>query len=173
MCANDRRRTYREAICAKPSRGSSPSPIACLSRWLNTSPNTASIGIIETLAAERTRRLTPLQLARLLRSAAAEKKAWDPVVIDVRDQTSVADYFVICEGETDRQVRAIADAMVEAAKARDRRPLAIDGYQDAGWILLDFDSVLAHVFLPGERSYYDLESLWAPAAKRRRKAESA
>ncbi|TMC84422.1 MAG: ribosome silencing factor [Chloroflexi bacterium] len=94
----------------------------------------------------------------MLRSAAAEKKAWDPVVLDVREQTSVADYFVICEGETDRQVRAIADGMVEAAKAKDRRPLAVDGYSDAGWILLDFDSVLAHVFLPGERSYYDLES---------------
>jgi len=111
-----------------------------------------------------------LQLARLLRSTAAEKKAWDPVVIDVREQTSVADYFVICEGETDRQVRAIADGMVEAAKARQLRPLGVDGYDDAGWILLDFDSVLAHVFLPGERSYYDLEGLWAPASKRRRKA---
>ncbi|OLB92816.1 MAG: ribosome silencing factor, partial [Actinobacteria bacterium 13_2_20CM_2_66_6] len=69
-----------------------------------------------------------MQLARLLRSAATEKKAWDPVVIDVREQTSIADYFVICEGETDRQVRAIADAMMEAAKTRDRRPLAVDGY---------------------------------------------
>lgn len=128
------------------------------------------MGIISRLAADRTRRLTPLQLARLLKSAAAEKKAWDPVVIDVRDQTSIADYFVICEGETDRQVRAIADGMVEAAKSKDRRPLAVDGYADAGWILLDFDSVLAHVFLPGERSYYDLEALWAPAARRRKRA---
>ncbi len=123
--------------------------------------------------AERSRRLTPLQLARLLRSAAAEKKAYDSVVIDVREKTSVADYFVICEGETDRQVRAIADGMVDAARAKDRRPLAIDGYDDAGWILLDFDSVLAHVFLPGERSYYDLESLWASAARRRRKAAAS
>jgi len=104
--------------------------------------------------------LTALQLARLLRGAAAEKKAWDSVVIDVREQTSIADYFVICEGETDRQVRAIADGMVEAAKEKQLRPLAVDGYSDATWILLDFDSVLAHVFLPGERSYYDLESLW-------------
>jgi len=125
------------------------------------------------LAAGRTRKLTPLQLARLLRSAAAEKKAWDPVVLDVREQTSIADYFVICEGETDRQVRAIADGMVEAAKARGWRPLAVDGYEDAGWILLDFDSVLAHVFLPGERSYYDLESLWAPAARRRKRAAAS
>ena len=114
--------------------------------------------------------LTALQLARLLRGAAADKKAWDPVVIDVREQTSIADYFVICEGETDRQVRAIADGMVEAAKEKQLRPLAVDGYSDATWILLDFDSVLAHVFLPGERSYYDLESLWAPAAKRRKRA---
>jgi ribosome-associated protein len=114
--------------------------------------------------------LTPLQLARLLRGAAVDKKAWDPVVIDVREQTSIADYFVICEGETDRQVRAIADGMVEAAREKQQRPMAVDGYQDATWILLDFDSVLAHVFLPGERSFYDLESLWAPAAKRRKKA---
>jgi ribosome-associated protein len=117
--------------------------------------------------------LTPLQLARLLRGAAVEKKAWDTVVIDVRDKTSVADYFVVCEGETDRQVRAIADGMVEAAKVKETRPLAVDGYDDATWILLDYDSVLAHVFLPGERSYYDLESLWAPAAKRRRRAAGA
>jgi len=117
----------------------------------------------------RTARTTPLQLARLLRGAAVEKKAWDSVVIDIREKTSIADYFVVCEGETDRQVKAIADAMVEAAKEKDLKPLAVDGYEDATWILLDFDSVLAHVFLPGERSYYDLESLWSPAAKRRRR----
>ena len=113
---------------------------------------------------------TPLQLARLLRGAAIDKKAWDSVVIDVRAKTSLADYFVICEGETDRQVRAIADGMVAAAKAKELRPLGVDGYDDASWILLDFDSVMAHVFLPGERDYYDLESLWGAAAKKRRKA---
>jgi ribosome-associated protein len=117
--------------------------------------------------------VTSLQLARLLRKAAVDKKAWDSVVLDVRDRTSLADYFVVCEGETDRQVRAIADGMVAAAKEKQLKPLGVDGYDDAGWILLDFDSVLAHVFLPGERTYYDLESLWAAtpaAAKRRRKA---
>jgi ribosome-associated protein len=121
----------------------------------------------------RAARTTPLQLAKLLRGAAVDKKAWDVVVLDIREKTSVADYFVICEGETDRQVKAIADAMVDAAKEKSLKPLAIDGYADASWILLDFDSVLAHVFLPGERSYYDLESLWAPAARRRRKAAEA
>jgi ribosome-associated protein len=132
------------------------------------------MGIIDRLAPRKDKGLTPLQLARVLRGAASEKKAWDTVVIDVRDLTSIADYFVICEGETDRQVRAIADGMVEAARAKELKPMAVDGYSDATWILLDFDSVLAHVFLPGERTYYDLESLWAPAAKRRRKrAETA
>jgi ribosome-associated protein len=80
----------------------------------------------------------------------------------------VADYFVICEGETDRQVRAIADAMIERARESRLRPLAVDGYDEASWILVDFDAVLAHIFLPGERSYYDLESLWSAAAKSRR-----
>ena len=116
------------------------------------------------------KRPTPLQLARLLRGAAVDKKAWDCMVIDVRGKTSLADYFVICEGETDRQVRAIADAMVETAKAKEMRPLGVDGYDEASWILLDFDSVLAHVFLPGERDYYDLEGLWGTGTKKRRKA---
>ena len=114
--------------------------------------------------------LPPLKLARLLQNVAEEKNAWDPVLLDVRDKTTVADYFVICEGETDRQLRAIADAMLERAREAGLRPLAVDGYEDATWILLDFDSVLAHIFLPGERSYYDLESLWTAAAKTRRKA---
>jgi ribosome-associated protein len=118
------------------------------------------------------RQPTPLGLARILKGVAQEKKAWDPVLIDVRDQTTVADYFVICEGETDRQVRAIADAMIERVREARLKPLAIDGYGDASWILLDFDSVLAHIFLPGERSYYDLESLWSAAAKGRQKAIS-
>jgi ribosome-associated protein len=121
----------------------------------------------------RAARTTPLQLAKLLRGAAVDKKAWEVVILDVREKTSIADYFVVCEGETDRQVKAIADGMVDAAKERNLKPLAVDGYSDATWILLDFDSVLAHVFLPGERSYYDLEGLWAPVAKRRRKAAEA
>ncbi|MDR0360552.1 MAG: ribosome silencing factor [bacterium] len=104
--------------------------------------------------------LSAQALAELLRSAAEDKKAWDPVVLDLRDKTLVADYFVICEGETDRQLRSIADGMIERAREERVRPLTVEGYEDATWILLDFDSVLAHIFLPGERSYYDLEGLW-------------
>ena len=117
--------------------------------------------------------LAPEALAALLVEAAEEKKAWDPVVVDLRGKTTVADYFVICDGETDRQLRAIADSMLERARAIGVRPLAVDGYDAGTWILLDFDSVLAHIFLPGERAYYDLESLWDAAAKTRASKSSS
>ena len=108
-------------------------------------------------------------LAELLLAAAESKKAWQPTKVDLRGKTTVADYFVVCDGETDRQLRAIADEMMDRARVEGVRPLAVDGYEEAaGWILLDFDSVVAHVFLPGERSYYDLEALWAASQKRRR-----
>jgi len=110
----------------------------------------------------------PRAVADELLAVAEDKQAWEPVVIDLHGKTTIAEYFVICEGDTDRQVRAIADAMLEKLRARGVRPLRVNGYEDASWILLDFDSVLAHVFLPGERSYYDLESLWTAAAKGRK-----
>jgi ribosome-associated protein len=103
-------------------------------------------------------------LAELLVEAAEDKKAWDLKVLDVRGKTTVADYFVICEGETDRQLRSIADEMIVRARKQRVRPLAVDGYDEATWILLDFDDVLAHILLPGERSYYDLEGLWGASA---------
>ena len=112
-------------------------------------------------------RTTPLQLARLLRGAAVDKKAWDPVVIDVREQTSIADYFVICEGDTDRQVRAITDNITDVCKEHGIRALAVAGLKDASWACADFDAVIAHVFLPGERTFYNLEGLWGdPAGER-------
>lgn len=107
--------------------------------------------------------LSARELADLLVEAAEDKKAWEPVVVDVQGKTTIADYFVICEGETDRQLRSIADEMVARARAERVKPLAVAGYDEAAWILLDFDSVLVHIFLPGERSYYDLEALWGAA----------
>src|SRR5260370_24877708 len=151
---------WRPAPSAKTSKGGVRSWARCRRRSSGTSQRiTCTLNKLPRIS----RGPTPLQLARLLRGAAVDKKAWDAVVIDVRDKTSVADYFVVCEGETDRQVRAIADGIVEAAKDKQLRPLAVDGYDDATWILLDFYSRLAHAFLPAERSYYDRDSLWALA----------
>jgi ribosome-associated protein len=109
--------------------------------------------------------VTPLQLSRLIADAAADKKARGIVRIDLRQKSSIADYFVICEGDTDRQVRAITDSIVEAGKAKGMLPLRTAGYQEGSWVVLDYASVIVHVFLPGERSYYDLESLWKGPAK--------
>ncbi|MFY9615068.1 MAG: ribosome silencing factor [Candidatus Dormiibacterota bacterium] len=109
--------------------------------------------------------MTPLQLSRLIADAAADKKARGIVRVDIRQKSSIADYFVICEGDTDRQVRAITDSIVEAGKARGVRPLRTAGYQEGSWVVLDYASVIVHVFLPGERSYYDLESLWKTPAR--------
>jgi ribosome-associated protein len=107
--------------------------------------------------------MTPAQLADRISSAACDKKARDVVTLDVRDKTTVTDFFVICEGDTDRQVRAIVDNIDKECRARGVRPLHVAGLADASWACMDFDSVVVHVFLPGERTYYDLEGLWEKA----------
>ncbi len=121
--------------------------------------------------------MTSRQLVRLVRDAALAKKARDVVDIDLRKKSSLADFFVICEGDTDRQTRAIADGIREAAKAKGLSPLHTTGEQDGAWILMDYVEVVVHVFLPGERAFYDLESLWTaePMVElaRRRRAERA
>jgi ribosome-associated protein len=108
--------------------------------------------------------MTSTELAAFIAEAAADKKARDVAVLDIRDRTTIADYFVICEGDTDRQIRAIVDNIHDVCAQRGIRPLHTAGVADASWACLDFDSVIVHVFLPGERTFYDLESLWgAPA----------
>ena len=105
--------------------------------------------------------MTSDELARLCVSAAEDKKARDVIVLDLRGLTTIADHFVICEGDTDRQVRAIADEVEKQCRDAGVRPLHTAGLKDASWACLDFDAVIVHIFLPGERSFYDLESLWS------------
>ena len=109
--------------------------------------------------------MTSTELAAFIAEAAADKKARDVVVLDIRDKTTIADYFVVCEGDTDRQVRAIVDNIGDACRREGVRPLHAAGVSDASWACLDFDSVIVHVFLPGERTFYDLESLWGTPAR--------
>lgn len=111
--------------------------------------------------------MTSTQLAGRIAAAAADKKARDVVTLDIRDKTTIADYFVICEGDTDRQVRAIVDNIEEACRHSGVRPLSVAGLSDASWACMDYDSVIVHVFLPGERTFYDLEGLWAERASER------
>ncbi len=76
----------------------------------------------------------------------------------------IADYFVICSANSDRQAKALAEHVRERIKAEDQRlPFSIEGQSDSGWVLLDYGNVIVHVFLEEERRYYDLEGLWNKA----------
>ncbi len=109
--------------------------------------------------------MTSTELSRRIAAAAADKKARDVVTLDIRGKTTIADYFVVCEGDTDRQVRAIVDNIEDTLRDAGVRPLSIVGVRDASWACLDYDSVIVHVFLPGERTFYDLEGLWTSPAR--------
>jgi ribosome-associated protein len=105
------------------------------------------------------------QRALLCVNAALEKKAKDLVIMNVSEISAFADYFIICSGTSDRQVRAIAGAIQENLKKAAIMPLGVEGDQAAQWILLDFDDVIIHVFLESARTFYDLERLWSEAPR--------
>jgi ribosome-associated protein len=93
------------------------------------------------------------------------RKAESVVVLDVRDLTSIADYFIICSGRSNRQVSAIADHIKVFLKERGIRPLSIEGYKEGLWVLIDYGNVIIHVFYEETRSFYDLEGLWVDAER--------
>jgi ribosome-associated protein len=97
--------------------------------------------------------------------AAAEKKAADLTVLDLREIASFTDYFLIASGSNKRQVQAIADAVVEQLKARGTRTARVEGYQTAEWILADYGDFVVHVFEDRARRFYDLERLWREARR--------
>lgn len=100
-------------------------------------------------------------LARLAAEACDDRKAVDIRLIRIEDVSSLADWFVICSGLTDVQVRAIARSVEEKLEAEaGRRPLRREGRTEGRWVLLDYGEVIVHVLTPQERSYYDLESFW-------------
>lgn len=103
------------------------------------------------------------QLARTTADIAYDKKASDILVLDIRDVTTIADYFVICSGNNARQLQAIADAVAEQLGEQGVKALHIEGFADAGWILMDFGDVVLHIFGTRERAYYRLERLWNTA----------
>lgn len=98
---------------------------------------------------------------KLAISSAAEKKAIDLVALDLRDITSFTEFFVIASGSNQRQVQAIADEISEQMKKRlNRRPIRIEGYASAEWVLLDYGDLVVHLFDKDSREFYDLERLW-------------
>ena len=110
--------------------------------------------------------LSPQELARLAADAAAEKKATDIVAMDVADLLVVTDYFVIATGNTDIQVKAIADGVEDRLREDGGvKPIGREGRDEARWVLLDFGDLVVHVFQPEEREFYRLEKLWSDAPR--------
>jgi ribosome-associated protein len=97
--------------------------------------------------------------------AAEDKKVLDLIVLDLRKAAGFTDYFVIGSGANARQVRAIADAVMEALAADGAKPAHIEGYDRAEWVLLDYFDFIVHVFAPETRMFYGLERLWGSAER--------
>ena len=106
-----------------------------------------------------------LEKALLCTRFALDKKAYDLVVLDVSKLTSVADYFVICTGRSDTQVRAIAQHVEESLDDEEIRPLATEGFPRGQWVLMDYGDVVVHIFYQPIRAFYDLEGLWMRAPR--------
>lgn len=106
---------------------------------------------------------TAAELALLCVNAALERKARDVVLLKVRELSSFTDYFVICSGTSDRQVRSIADHIEERLKKEGVLPLGIEGRQGGHWVLMDYGEVILHIFYEATREFYEIERLWTDA----------
>jgi ribosome-associated protein len=91
------------------------------------------------------------------------RKAEELAVIDLRGIADFSDYFIVCTGAADTQVRALADAVIEGLKSEGHRPWQVEGYDTRKWVLIDFVDVVVHIFQPEERQFYSLERLWDDA----------
>lgn len=96
---------------------------------------------------------------------AGEKKAGNLTVLELTGLTDIADFFVIADGTSERQVRTIAETIEFEMKERGFRPNAVEGIDEGRWVIIDYGDVVAHVFLQPLRDLYDLESLWIEARR--------
>lgn len=106
-----------------------------------------------------------LTLAKKAAEILDNRKAGRINVIKIEDISSLADYFVIANGESSTHVRALADELEEKLKEEGVMPARIEGYRSNSWVLLDYGSVVAHVFTQEARDFYDLDRLWADGIK--------
>jgi len=117
------------------------------------------LGVIEGIVDE-----SVLRMAHRVVELASDKKASDIVLLDVRSQTTMTDYFVICTGASDRQLNAIADGITDGLKDEGDPPLSREGDASSHWLLVDFGGVIVHVMSAPEREFYQLEKLWSEAS---------
>lgn len=120
-------------------------------------------GLPQRRAAAASTERQPLELARRIVELAEDKKAAEIVLLDLGGLTTMADYFVICSGGSERQLEAIAGGIISSLRDEKVRPIGREGTSASHWILIDFGSVIVHVFTPPERDYYGLEKHWSEA----------
>ena len=107
--------------------------------------------------------LYPRQIAKTIVKICEDKKGEDPVILDVRNISSIASYFVIVSGNSTRHVAAMADHVSDELKKKGERVWHIEGIKEASWVVLDYGDVIAHIFHNETRKYYMLERLWGDA----------
>jgi ribosome-associated protein len=108
--------------------------------------------------------LAGLKLAQKIVAAAQDKKALDPLILDLRKISTIADYLVICSAQSEPQLKAIANGVEKTLKEEDEcRPLAVDGFPTSQWIVIDYGDVMFHIFHEQKRAHYALEDLWSDA----------
>jgi len=107
--------------------------------------------------------LDPEILTTLVARSAQDKKAHDIVILNLKELSAITDYFVICSGESDLHVRAIASQIIEDLEEKGEEAWHVEGHSSASWILIDFVDVVVHVFNHKMREYYALERLWGDA----------
>ena len=108
---------------------------------------------------------TSLELAQLCVEAAAEKKAEDPVLLDVRKLCSFTDYFVILSGRSTRHVKGLAEAIEDELRSKRLSVSKSEGLSEGTWVLLDYNDVVVHIFYKETRGFYDIEGLWHDAPR--------
>jgi ribosome-associated protein len=130
-----------------------------------TDPATAprADGLPQRASIAPTGALPPLELARRIVELAEDKKAADIVILDLAGLTTMADYFVICSGGSERQLAAIADGIIGSLRDEKTKPIGREGTSASHWVLVDYGSVIVHIFTPPERDYYGLEKHWSEA----------
>ena len=109
--------------------------------------------------------LTSKALAELVLKTLVDYQALEPVLLEVKEHCSFADYFIICSGGSKRQVTALAQNLEEELAKLKIKPLGAEGMQEGFWVLMDYNAVVVHIFFHELREFYDLEGLWADAPK--------
>ena len=104
------------------------------------------------------------KLLKIVIDALEELKAVDIQILDVKELTSITDMMVIASGTSDRQVRSLANKVIEESKKNHTIPLGTEGQQEGEWILIDLGDVVVHIMQPATRDYYQLEKLWSVEA---------